>query len=243
MTQQALLALKLGQIDGLNELLTKPKESEWSNMNSSEIQRTDMYVAVFYNTSNALLADKSFRQGLSYAISDKEFGQLRALSSFNPKSWAYNKTVKGYEYSEARAKDLISKATPEDGSLTIELSTTPELLFIAESIKRDWDKVGVNAEIKVVSAPQSSFQAMIRTMSIPPDPDQYIYWHSTQSTNFTNLQNAKTDKLLEDGRQILKNEERKLIYHDFQRFLIEEAPATFLYHPTTYTLLRKSKSE
>lgn len=242
-SSQAILAFKLGQVDQLDELLSKPEEAGWPNVLLTEVPRTDLYVAVFYNTANALLADKSLRQGLSYAIENKAFSQLRALSSVNPKSWAYNKTVKTYDLNAVRAEELVKKATPPDQKLVIELATTPELLFVAESIKSDWEKVGVKADVKVVSSAPENFQAMIKMVTIPSDPDQYTHWHSTQETNFTNFANAKVDKLLEDGRQILKIDERKLVYHDFQRFLVEEVPATFLYHPTTYTLVRKSKSK
>ncbi len=34
-------------------------------------------------------------------------------------------------------------------------------------------------------------------------------------------------------------EEREKIYLDFQRFLVEDAPAAFLFHPTFYTISRK----
>ena len=36
----------------------------------------------------------------------------------------------------------------------------------------------------------------------------------------------------------LNKEERKELYFDFQRFLVEDTPAIFLYHPTLYTLER-----
>ena len=34
-------------------------------------------------------------------------------------------------------------------------------------------------------------------------------------------------------------EDRKKTYLDFQRFLLEDSPAAFLYYPTTYTIARK----
>ena len=47
------------------------------------------------------------------------------------------------------------------------------------------------------------------------------------------------DKLLEDGRIISDLKKRKEIYQDFQKFLVEDTPAIFLSHPTTYTITRK----
>lgn len=241
-TTAALLAFKLGSIDQVSDLLAKPTESDWPNTLTKEYPRTDIYIAIFYDNDHPFLADKNLRQALSYAIENKTFNQLRALSPIDPLSWAYNKTVKTYDYNLARAKELIKKVTAgNNNELKLELATTPELLAIAESIKRDWEKISVTTDIKVVASRPASFQALLLGQPIPPDPDQYIYWHSTQETNFTNFQDLKVDKLLEDGRQTFRLEDRRVIYFDFQRFLIEESPATFLYHPTTYTITRKSK--
>jgi ABC-type transport system substrate-binding protein len=61
------------------------------------------------------------------------------------------------------------------------------------------------------------------------DPDQYLFWHSTQTkTNLTQTNNPKIDKLLEEGRQTFDQQERKKIYQEFQKILLEECPAIFL---------------
>jgi len=44
---------------------------------------------------------------------------------------------------------------------------------------------------------------------------------------------------LEDGRKVYDTEERKKIYQDFQKYLVEEAPAVFLFYPELYTISRK----
>jgi len=77
-------------------------------------------------------------------------------------------------------------------------------------------------------------------VEIPKDVDQYPLWHSTQSdTNMSKFSNFRIDKLLEEGRVELDTDERRKIYLDFQRFLLEEAPAAFLYHPRYYSITRK----
>ncbi|KKQ55358.1 MAG: ABC-type dipeptide transport system, periplasmic component, partial [Candidatus Woesebacteria bacterium GW2011_GWC1_38_13] len=63
---------------------------------------------------------------------------------------------------------------------------------------------------------------------------------STQSeTNITKYKNLRIDKILEDGRVEQDKEKRKELYFDFQRFLIEDSPAIFLYHPVWYNIHRK----
>ena len=85
----------------------------------------------------------------------------------------------------------------------------------------------------------AEFQVLITGQIIPPDPDQYVFWHSTQSTNLAKYVNPKVDKLLEEGRITLDEEKRQGIYRDFQRFLLEDPPAIFIRHITTYSVIRK----
>ncbi|MFA5795842.1 MAG: hypothetical protein WC885_01540, partial [Candidatus Shapirobacteria bacterium] len=74
---------------------------------------------------------------------------------------------------------------------------------------------------------------------IPADPDQYTFWHSTQEkTNITHLNNSRIDKLLEEGRLTFNLQDRKKIYLDFQKFLLEESPVIFISYPTIYSVSR-----
>jgi len=110
----------------------------------------------------------------------------------------------------------------------------------AEKIKKDWEEAGAKVQIEITPNVPLNFQAFLATVDIPKDPDQYSLWHSTQTgTNISKYNNPRIDKLLEDGRTELDQETRKKIYIDFQRFLIEDSPAIFLYHPTFYTISRK----
>lgn len=235
---QAILAFKLGQIDKIENVDSLGELKNWPNVTISEKVANDIFVGVFYNNADPLLKDKTIRQALSYAIADKSFDHNRTWGSINPKSWAYNKNVKEYEYDLARAKELVKKSIP-DNKINLELSTSAELLNIAEAIKEDWTSAGVEVEIRVVASRPTNFQALLFSQPIPDDPDQYSLWHSTQKSNFTQYESKKIDKLLEDGRQILDNEKRKLIYWDFQRFIAEDVPATFLFNPLIYTIERK----
>ncbi len=125
-------------------------------------------------------------------------------------------------------------------SIEIELSTVPSLLPVAEKIKEDWEQLSFKTNIKVVNTLPENFEALLVTQEVPPDPDQYSSWHSTQiGTNISHYQSPKIDKLLEDGRKAKDQEKRKEIYFDFQRFLVEDTPAIFLFHPTLYTVSRK----
>lgn len=242
--EAARLAFKLSEVSQLSEIVDPRDLRNWKNIKTETLSREDRYAGVFLNTQDPILSDKSLRQALSYAINKDNFPEERAISPISPLSWAFNPQVKQYPYNPARAKELI-KTLPEEqrNNLSINLATTPSLLSTSDKIKADWEAVGVKTHLQVVNTPPEDFQALVTIQAIPPDPDQYGFWHSTQTqTNITKFRNTKEsqriDKLLEDGRRTLDKEERKKIYVDFQRFLLEESPVIFLFHPVTYTITR-----
>jgi len=105
--------------------------------------------------------------------------------------------------------------------------------------------LGVNAVLRVESGIPQKFQALLITQEIPADPDQYFLWHESQKeTNLTKYQQKRIDKDLEDarGKDGLKEDFRKEKYFDFQKVLLEDAPATFIYFPK-YNVFYLSKAE
>lgn len=226
------LAFKLGEIDIIEKIQDPSPFETWKVVNIEKEVGYNNFVAIFFNTEDEKLSDKSVRQNLAYLIDKSSFIDERALGPISPNSWSYNPQVKQYSKDLEKAKDI--KDTK------IILSTLPNLLKTAERVKKDWEEAGVICEVQIVTNVPENYQAFLATVDIPKDPDQYSLWHSTQTaTNISRLKNPRIDKLLEDGRRELDKEIRKKIYLDFQRFLVEEVPAVFLYHPTFYTISRK----
>lgn len=235
-TEKSLkLGFKLGEIDTISNISDPDPFISWKTTSLEENVSNNHFVALFLNTQDQFLAEKTVRQALNYAVNKDGFMGTKALSPISPDSWGYNPLVKPYEQDVEKAKDLLDLKD----EVTLSLSTASTLLPVAEKIKNDWEKVGIKTEINVVSGVPQEFQVFLATVDIPKDPDQYALWHSTQDTNISRYQNPRIDKLLEDGRTELDLEERKKIYLDFQRFLVEDSPAIFLYHPTFYTVKRK----
>ena len=232
----ALTALRLGEIDQVIGLTSVPPHLlSDPALIQTEIPNQRM-TALFFNLNDNLLSSKTTRQGIAYAINDKTFGHPRALSPLASTSWAYNNLVKDYTYDPVKARSLF---TTDAGSsaITLELKTTLSYLDIAEKIAADLrETLQISVDVKVVTTITNDFQLLLVDFIPPLDPDQYTTWHSTQPTNFTHYNNLKVDKLLEDGRRTLDPKLRKDIYFDFQRFLLEDSPAVFLFHTSSYTL-------
>ncbi len=240
--EKTKLALELGDVDQISDVLNPSPFDSWGKMKITQLSSTGQYVGVFFNTQDKLLQEKNIRQALSYAIDKSILGGERAIGPISIDSWAYNPQVKPYDYDPVKAKTMIDdyKTSAKLSDVTVNLSTTPILLSTAEIIAKDWQAVGVNVNLQVISQVPSDYQAFLAIFDIPDDPDQYSMWHSTQTaTNITRYQNPRIDKLLEDGRSEINTDARKKIYFDFQRFLVEDSPAAFLYYPTTYIISRK----
>ena len=233
-------AYKLGEVDTLVNILNPTPFDTWKTAKVEEDVDRGRVALIFFNVQDKLLSEKSLRQALTYAVNKKEFRGGRALSPISPDSWVYNPQVKEYSYDPERAQDLIDDLADElKEDLKVKLITTPVLLPVAEKMASDWKKVGVTPIVQVYSGIPTDYQAFLAIFEIPADPDQYAIWHSTQTTNISKYQNPRIDKLLEDGRIELDFENRRKIYLDFQRFLVEDSPAAFLYHPVSYTITRK----
>lgn len=229
-------AFNLGEVDTLNNVFSLDGLSLGSSAKSTQTIIKDAYIGVFFNTTNPPFSNKSFRQALAYAI-PKDPDPKRVLTPLNPDSWVYNPDVKPYNQDSQHSLKLL-EGEVIDKNLVLTIQTFPQFENIANQVRDSWKQIGINSEVKIISVVPEDFDVLIIAREIPKDPDQYYFWHSTQAGNISNFKNLRIDKLLEDGRRTVNTEERKDIYFDFQRFLVEESPVVFLSHPVVYNISR-----
>jgi len=234
-------AFKMGKVDKIIDVIDPQPFDKWKAVQiDSKINHQEI-VTLFFNTQDSVLSEKNIRQALYYAINREELEKEKAFSPILPTSWAHNSLVKTYDYDPEKAKKIINSLPQEvKDKLSVKISTTNSLLSQAEKISKMWQKIGVKTEVSVFNTIPDTYQALLVIFQPPTDPDQYSIWHSTQeATNYSKLKNPRIDALLEQGRSTLDLEERLKVYLDFQRFLLEDASAAFLYHPTYYTISRE----
>lgn len=235
----AKIAFDLGEVESLIGILESDEFKNQPIVIIKGIQNFTKLVAIFYNTKDSFLSDKNFRKALSYAA-PKLIGEATAKSSIPATSWAFNDDLKDILGEKETAKNYLSKVSAGKDS-TIVLTVTPALYSVGEKVIGAWKVIGINAVLRVESGIPQSFQALLIQEPIPPDPDQYALWHSTQmQTNLSKYSSPRADKDLEDGRKIADSEKRKEKYADFQKVLLDDAPATFLYFPKTNIVYRKN---
>ncbi len=242
-TQASLkTAYMLGEVDvitGANTHTLEEKDlSKWTNTSVQETVNYNELVTVFYNNTDSNLSNKKYRQALNYALPEEfEFGE-RAFSPIPPNSMYFSRIQSAEITDKEIAQEFLqSSEVPADN--TLEISTTSELEQTAQIIAKNWKEIGVNTHIVVSEDVPQNFQVLLYKYRLPRDPDQYTLWHSDQVNNIGKYKNLRIDKLLEDGRIETDSQERMSIYAEFQKYLLDDVPASFLYFPREYRIVRR----
>lgn len=201
-------------------------------------------VTLFYNNNDGTLSDKKIRLALSYALPNDYSEGEKAFLPYSPASIYYNKSLEDKKQNYSHAKLLLSASSVASDSaalpkINLAIKTLPKYKTVAEKIKKSFSNIGVQISIEEVNSIPTNFQIYLGDFTLSKDPDQYPLWHSDQPRNITKYKNLRIDKLLEDGRKTNDSKARKTIYSEFQKFLTEDVPASFLYFPVEYDIKRK----
>lgn len=232
-----------------------------SKLNVQSIRLPRYFAAFFNPNQSEALNDKNVRLALNYATDKKALvdgifsGQAITINSPILSELREPETSPKYGYDESFAIQILNnsgwKDTDNNGVrekngvelvLKVKTSNWPELARAAELIKKQWEKIGIKVELNTESAPEikqsikdRSYDVLIFGEILNLDPDQYSYWHSSQKKdpglNLALYDNKNVDKIIEETRQILNPLERAKRYEDFEKLILEDAPAVFLYSP------------
>ncbi len=149
---------------------------------------------------------------------------------------------KGILNKTGKAKSSKEKPVTEKLTLRLTTPTWSELTNVANLLKEQWAKIGVELVIEVLPTPElqqiikeRSYQMLLFGEILNIDPDPFSLWHSSQKRdpglNLALYDNKTVDDLLEKARQTLNPLERMKQYQDFQKLVVEDVPAVFLYNP------------
>ncbi len=242
---QLINAYKIGEITQFTTTKQSIAElfSAWKN---TEIERTVDYtqlLTLFFNMNNPLLQERDVRRAIAMSI-DKELIEEQGEEAFGPippTSWAYNSEVDDIQYDPDLASSLFENYQSGSESAELKLSTFFDYLSIADSIRTSLNEIGIQTNVNVFTPNElDSYDMLLAFWRVPQDPDQYFFWHSTQTEgNISNYADVRVDKLLEDGRDTLDPTERREIYQTFQRVIVDDLPAFYLYYPYAFTISRK----
>ncbi len=199
------------------------------------------------NMSEGPLTEKKVRQAISYGINREElnqivkFGQATPLSGgpIPPGHWAYADLGIHEERNIEKAQSLLEEAGYGDG-FTISLITLPNEIAVnaAQVVKQQLADLNITVEVNSIESSvyferlgSDDFELTIIGWVGFVDPDEFLYniFTSDGVWNQHAYSNEEVDALLEEGRITLDREERKEIYDEAQKLIVEDAPMAFLY--------------
>lgn len=236
-------AFTLGEVNkivDINDLNYEGKTdlSKFKNIKIVKSPNQDKIVTIFFDNQDPVLSDKKVRKALAYSLPNDFSEGKRNYTPYSANLWANNPS-EIYQKDVELSKLLLEQSSAsQSGRTKITLKTLPQYKSVADKIAKDWKTINFDVRVEVTETIPDIYQAFLGDLPVLKDPDQYTFWHSGQANNITHYKNLRIDKLLEDGRQTYDKSERKQIYTDFQKYLIDDMPAAFLFMPYTYTISR-----
>ncbi|MEK9166373.1 MAG: ABC transporter substrate-binding protein, partial [Patescibacteria group bacterium] len=165
-----------------------------------------------------------------------EFNLERARAGLEKAGWMKNKETGIYEKIE-------NKKVAKEFSFSISTSNASDLVRAADIIKQNWEALGAKVEVLVFETSDLNqnvirprrYDALLFGEVVGRDPDPFAFWHSSQRNdpglNIALYTNRKADQALEKARSSFSPEERERQYEEFQKEVIADIPAVFLYSP------------
>ena len=240
---------------------------EESNLSlyTNRLPKVGMVLLNLNNPQASFLQNPKVRRALMLAINRPYLintylrGQaIIANGPILPNSWAYHDGTEQFEYDPEEAISLLKSEgyiIPAEGGEIRAKDGTP-LAFtmlhpndlthaqIAQTIKDEWAKIGVQVELQAVpydqlvreSLASRAYQAALVDLDLSrtPDPDPYPFWHQAEATggqNYSQWDNRAASEYLEQARVTADYTLRERLYRNFQVVFGKELPALPLYVP------------
>lgn len=244
-----LIALQAGEVDIMLDVPGKVIDQTIAqgDFNVDPIPGvTHQYLA--FNCTDGPFADVKMRKAVAHAI-DKEailevsnWGYATKTNIPFPPESPWYVEIPDYERDLDKARALVAEAGYEDGlDLDMPIPNWSPAPAVAEIVIADLGEIGINLRIVETEWAtywpdiylQSKFPITFMGYSARVDPDQTFYprYHSEGVHNATKYSNSRVDELLDQGRLTLDLEQRKAIYDEVQRILVDELPWLWLYLP------------
>lgn len=219
------------------------------------------YNYVGWNNRRPQFSDKMVRRALTMLLDREQIREtifhglaIAVTGNFFIDSPEYNKDVQPWPFDPEQAKQLLTGAgwTDSDGdgirdqdgvAFRFELiikNESPETEGIATVFQNELKRAGIQMTIRPLEwatflqqVDARQYDACILGWSMPPDPDPYQVWHSSQAegrgSNFVGFTSAEADTIIETARETFDRDKRIELYHRFHEILHEEQPYTFLF--------------
>jgi len=253
-----LIALRSGDIDimdGLNPDDAAGVEADDDLILYARAENNFGYVG--FNVQKEPVDNQTLRQAISHAIDREAIVEALyagygtpAVNPLPPNYLGYNDEVEGYQYDIDKAKELLAEAGYADG-VEIDLWTMPvarpympDPETVAEIIQNNLAEIGV--EINIVREEWAPYlektqngehqMYMLGWSGTNGDPDYFLssllHGNNVGDSNREFYANDEVDRLLDEAKVAVDQDEREDLYKQAQAIIAEEAPMIPLVHST-----------
>lgn len=242
---------KMGEID----VFMSNQEVLWEGLKKSGKAFAGRQYTILFNTNNYKLENPEVRQSLFHALNIEELLKSNFYANASMSEGPISKSPYTKEDFKKSFYTTDVKLTPAQQTavkdLEVILPNNQDGRQIEPFLKKYWgEQLGINLEFEYMSieeifdkADGGNFDVMFIGYENTPDPDRYLFWHSTQDKilNLGHFVDLRADKALEEGRKYFSFDTRKDHYDIFQDVFITKTPGVFLYHPGTNIYVRSKK--
>lgn len=167
--------------------------------------------------------------------------------------------MKSYDYNPEKTREILEKSgwtkdetgvygkkLGKDKEITLlkfSIITTKSIQLAATMVRDYLRNSGIESELKIMSLGElqqnylktKDYNAILIGESYTGAADPYVFWHGAAikdpGLNLSLYNNRKVNKILEDARLISDPAKRASKLEEFQKLVLEDAPAAFLYSP------------
>ncbi|MCL4459889.1 MAG: ABC transporter substrate-binding protein [Chloroflexi bacterium] len=213
-------------------------------------QMAGNYYALGINCARSPFDKQEVREALSWAIDRQEIiagavgGRATLLGPIPPAyaEWSLPADAyPSYKRNVAKAKELLAKAGYPAGFKTTIMASQQYPLQVANAqiIQRQLKEVGIEAEIVLTEWAQyiknwraRDFNLFSALDSLSPEPGELAHHYASWGpANVYGLKSPEADALMRKGQTTVDPAERKKIYNELQKVLVQQAPKLWLYSP------------
>jgi peptide/nickel transport system substrate-binding protein len=245
----ALVNLKSGQVDMINRFPLNEVPNYASDAKIAVVNEPSPgFKGLVLNNRNEKFRDKRVRQAIDKAIDRKALVKVAlsgvgapARSALSATSWAYDEALdKAPDPDLEGARKLLADAGKAAGfSFTVVIDMDPTTQQIYQLIQSQLKAVKIDMQLQkqdfgtvLDRARKGDFEATSIGWSGRMDPDGNLYdwFHSGAHMNYMGYNNSELDRLLDQARTVVSQNERKVLYQKIMGILSDDVPYIFLYH-------------
>lgn len=259
MLQEQATAINLFESGALDSVHSLPSIEIKRLRGKKEFHEVSKLATYYYglNTRKAPTDNVFVRRALAQAIDRQELVQMLAggqlpLTSWVPAGMFGYEAERGLSFNPEKARALLKRAGYTDPAkfprLEIRFNTNEDHLRIAENIQAQLKRnLDINVELKNVewkvflndlhSDPPSVFR--MGWQADYPDPDNFmVVMTGVSENNYTRWKNPRYDELVARAAGTVERDERRRIYSEAQKLLLEEdVPAIPLFTSVNHALV------